>query len=311
MTGWGVERDERTASRSVTTRGGSPLMPSHSQGAERRTERRAGHTGSRWALRALVIGGLAGAAWLLTGSAARAAGPDDLVGAALDDVATVTGYEPMVGELLEAAVESPEPAGPEIHRHDDVTSVPELPVTAPGDTFDQVVHDRTRSLPVTGSPRASGGTTNDRMPPVPPEPVADPATEPAAATEPAGPETDPVEWRTAGENTRADEPSGGVAPSRGSEAQLRTHAHRHLPAARPAPERTRSVMAGHSGSVPGRMSLGAVNSLPAGAPGAEAGSTAVLPARPASGAVDSRLLRLVTDVEARRHDAEATTVSPD
>lgn len=39
MQSWAVERDERTASPSVITHGGSSHMPSHSQGAERRPER--------------------------------------------------------------------------------------------------------------------------------------------------------------------------------------------------------------------------------------------------------------------------------
>lgn len=63
MTGCEVERDERTARRyPAITRGGSPLMPSHSQGAERRPERRAGRTGSRWLPRARVVGELLEAA---------------------------------------------------------------------------------------------------------------------------------------------------------------------------------------------------------------------------------------------------------
>src|SRR4051794_41779181 len=74
MTGWGVERKPRTAypAPSGGPTGVSALMPPHSQGAERPTERRAG----RWGLRALVIGGLAGAAWLLTGAAAHPPDPD-------------------------------------------------------------------------------------------------------------------------------------------------------------------------------------------------------------------------------------------
>jgi hypothetical protein len=51
----------------------SALMPPASQGAEQRPERHAGRTGFRWGLRALVVGGLAGAAWLLSGAAAHAA----------------------------------------------------------------------------------------------------------------------------------------------------------------------------------------------------------------------------------------------
>jgi hypothetical protein len=76
MTGQVVEREKRTACRaSAITHGSSPLMPSHSQGAERRTERRAKRTGSRWHPRALDV---------------------DL---------TVAGLEPTVGGLLKAAVQ--------------------------------------------------------------------------------------------------------------------------------------------------------------------------------------------------------------
>jgi hypothetical protein len=76
MTGWAAERFGRTACRSsAIPHGGSPLMPSHSQGAERRLERRAGRAGSRLLLRALVVDGLTWVAWLLTGSSAHAADP--------------------------------------------------------------------------------------------------------------------------------------------------------------------------------------------------------------------------------------------
>jgi hypothetical protein len=79
MTGQVVEREKRTACRSsAITHGSSPLMPSHSQGAERRPERRARHTGSRWYPRALDV-----------------------------DV-TVAELEPTVGGLLKAAVQPPE-----------------------------------------------------------------------------------------------------------------------------------------------------------------------------------------------------------
>ena len=147
MTDWEAGRDERTARRSAAiTRGGSPLMPSHSQGAERRPERRAGRTGSRWLLRALVIGGLAGSAWLLTGSAAHAA---DRGGEPFGSVPHVAeaGYEPTVGELLEAAVQPPEPA-------------PE--------------NDRRVATP---SPHTSGGTADERTPPRPAETAPGPTAE--------------------------------------------------------------------------------------------------------------------------------------
>ena len=79
MTGWGVERMPRTAiPASVEPAGVRVLMPPHSQGAERNVTRRPGRTGHRWGLRVLVVGGLAGAAWLLTGAAAHAADPAPL-----------------------------------------------------------------------------------------------------------------------------------------------------------------------------------------------------------------------------------------
>ncbi|WP_433792840.1 hypothetical protein [Actinoplanes sp. CA-252034] len=159
MTDWEAERVERTAHRSgVVPHGGSPLMPSHSQGAERRPERRAGRTGSRWLLRALVVGGLAGVAWLLTGSAALAADPGATSsGAALgslpDDVAASAGYEPEVSELLEAAVQSPEPASEE----------------SPLVTLDETAGVPPRMS--VASPQASGGTVAGRTQAVPSEPV--------------------------------------------------------------------------------------------------------------------------------------------
>jgi hypothetical protein len=75
MTGSEVERTQRTASRrtSVPSVAATALMPTSRQTPEQRTGRHAGRTGSRWGLRTLVIGGLAGAAWLLTGAAAHAA----------------------------------------------------------------------------------------------------------------------------------------------------------------------------------------------------------------------------------------------
>ncbi|GAA1584661.1 hypothetical protein GCM10009828_006140 [Actinoplanes couchii] len=60
MKSWGVERDERTASRSVIPHGSSSHMPSHSQGTERRPERRAGGTAHRCAPRARVVSAVGG-----------------------------------------------------------------------------------------------------------------------------------------------------------------------------------------------------------------------------------------------------------
>jgi hypothetical protein len=49
------------------------LMPPASQAVEQRPARPADRTGVRWGLRVLVVGGLAGAAWMLSGAAAHAA----------------------------------------------------------------------------------------------------------------------------------------------------------------------------------------------------------------------------------------------
>lgn len=139
MTGRVVERDAHTMYRSAPVRpiGASPLMPPHSQGAEQRKEHRAGRTGSRWGLRALVIGGLAGAAWLLTGAAAHAADRDpagegvslgsSLIGSVVygDDHSA-----PVVGRVLKAAVK---PLAPQHHRgHGSAVALPNKIVGALG-----------------------------------------------------------------------------------------------------------------------------------------------------------------------------------
>ncbi|WP_157411009.1 hypothetical protein [Actinoplanes rectilineatus] len=74
---------------------GSALMPFHNQGTARSPERRAVLTGHRWVLRVLVVGGLAGAAWLLTGTTAQAADP---AGVPVGAVAEMPGSEPAAGE---------------------------------------------------------------------------------------------------------------------------------------------------------------------------------------------------------------------
>jgi hypothetical protein len=106
MTGLVVER-LRTAFRlpSVPVAGVSTLMPPHIQGAERRMERRVRRT--RWGLRALVLGGLAGAAWLLTGAAAQAAGQTDgpagsLFGLVAGDGSSVSGLRSVADQPLES-----------------------------------------------------------------------------------------------------------------------------------------------------------------------------------------------------------------
>jgi hypothetical protein len=178
MTGWRVERTSRAAFRSpsIELTGDRSLMPPPSQGAERRTERRARRTGSRWGLRALVIGGLAGAAWLLSGTAAHAAdhdaaaaGPSLLGSVVAGDIA-----EPTVGTILQAAaqpLESDRPA----HRHHDAMSLLSAPARALP-VLSEAASDRSTGATassvirvvrgVTGPLRLTGGPANSPLAPV-------------------------------------------------------------------------------------------------------------------------------------------------
>ncbi|MFC3989860.1 hypothetical protein ACFOZ6_15435, partial [Actinoplanes siamensis] len=176
MAGWRVERTPRATSGPVpSTRGGSPLAPPHHQGAGRRPERRAGRAGHRWVLRALVIGGLAGVAWLLTGAAAHAAGPEaepvagSLFGTTTDDAEPVAENEPVVGELLKAAVQPLEPV-PEIHQRVLTVLSEESALfakRAPG-TPDPAVES-----PVSGTPAPVEGPVEDDESSIDAEPLGD------------------------------------------------------------------------------------------------------------------------------------------
>lgn len=144
MTGLGVER-MRTAFPLpfVPPAGVSTLMPPHIQEAERRTERRARRT--RWGLRVLVLGGLAGAAWLLTGAAAHAADrADGPTGSLLGSVVGDGDISPVPG-LLTAAAQPLEFVSP-VHEHHFVATVLEVPrrvLTRPADTLGEAVHGHT------------------------------------------------------------------------------------------------------------------------------------------------------------------------
>src|SRR3954467_6307546 len=102
MPGLAVELVGRAAlSSSFSPAEVSTPLPPHIQGAERRR--------SRWGLRLLVVGGLAGAAWLLTGAAAHAADPNgepdgSLLGAVFggDATAPVSGLLTAAAQPLEA-----------------------------------------------------------------------------------------------------------------------------------------------------------------------------------------------------------------
>jgi hypothetical protein len=369
MTGWRVEREPRTAFPSPVPPVGAPAhMPPSSQGAERRGERRSGRTGARWGLRALVVGGLAGAAWLLTGAAAHAADRDSapelnplgssLIGAVVDgDTAP-----PAIDRVLQAADQPLEPHRP-ARTHDVTSSV----VTAPArvlaqpvrvvtETLDEVTrvtrtNDATTALgavdrvvrEVSGPLRLTGGPADPRqLAPVtapltrPLRPVTDllqqhtaapsetdaepaPTTTAPATAGPRGPRatgtaatgTDPASGVPApGATAEGD----GVGPT-GSARQRQTIVADRIPttATAAAPGTVRDHTPGGDGPAPLRGHLGAVSGIPTSASGApaEGGSMAVLPAAVADDATARCGLRDATDVEARRHTAEAPTVSPD
>jgi hypothetical protein len=127
MTGQEAERTPHAAylDTCMPPAGSSTLMPPPSQGAERQMERRARRT--RWGLRTLVVGGLAGAAWLLTGAAAHAADrTDGPTGSLLGSVVGSDAVSP-VTSLLMAAAQPLESTGPAHEHHSVVTSVLDVP----------------------------------------------------------------------------------------------------------------------------------------------------------------------------------------
>jgi len=346
MTGRVVERDAHTMYRSASVRpeGASPLMPPHSQGAEQRKEHRAGRTGSRWGLRALVIGGLAGAAWLLTGAAAHAADRDpagegvslgsSLIGSVVygDDHSA-----PVVSGVLKAAVK---PLAPQHHKAahsrndadsalggiDGVVRVLTAPLRPAG-----VAVDTRKLVPVT-DPRDFEPPQAATAPEVPVRPSATRVTgsgtsetdAPAAAADrsdmdPAG--VDETLADQVGQAVGGDErvPVAEREPDRRNLVG-KTVARQHMiavdrqPAAVTAAEpETASDTPGGDGPAPLRVHLGAANGVPASGPSTatEGGSAAFLPASIADSTVACHRLPITTDAEARRHDAEAPTVSPD
>jgi hypothetical protein len=351
MTGWGVERKPRTA-RLVSTwdepTGDSALMPPHSQGAERRTERPARHTGSRWGLRTLVIGGLAGAAWLLTGAAAHAAdrtpapdGPGFLGSVVSGDIAA----QPTVGRILQAAAQ-PLEIDRVAHRHHR-TPVLDVPIrvlyrpattvthqhrqhtgsTAVLDGVDRAIREITGPLRLTGGPADSS-----------PEPVTVPFTRtmhpvvdalPQAVNLPPAevpvmtaqrPITTPVVNRPRAVHGKAAELSpvtSAVSASRRHAAPARStrktvHRHAVLDTV-PGPETARESTPGGDDPAPLQGHLGGISGISTTGSGAqtEAGSPAFIPAAIVASSMAFHRLPIVTGVEPRPHDAEAPTVSPD
>jgi hypothetical protein len=333
-------------------------MPPPSQGAERRTERRARRAGSRWGLRALVIGGLAGAAWLLTGTAAHAADHDpaaaesSLLGSVAADTAG-----PTVTTILRAAAQPLESNRPAHRHHDAVSLLPALPVLneaaphrstgATGPSVVRVIRGITGPLRLTGGPadsplapvtaplvrtlhpvtsllpHAAGPVTGVLAHAAKPavsaggqiaasavhgvrsqHPVAAPATPrliPGSSAVQVGPAPSTVA-------------TAGLPSVRHAAAPARTAIHPH-PVSRTVagPETVRETPYGGDGPAPLQVHIGAISGLSTGGSGGptEGGSAAVLPIAVAASSMAFQRLALPTDVEVRRFEAEAPTVSPD
>jgi hypothetical protein len=341
-------------------------MPPHSQGAERRTERRAGRTGSRWGLRALVIGGLAGAAWLLTGAAAHAADRDpapegsllgsSLIGSVVDGDTAPSA----VTRVLKAAAQ-PLESEHHAHKHHATSSVLVTPIrvlSQPAAVLTGTLDEATRSTTGTsdtttaldavdrvvrelsGPLRLTGGPTDSR----PLAPVAAPLTRtlrpvtdllhdaavpvPAthsltstsvvrttatrATTGAAVTGTGPARLIPAAGHPAGDRDTVGTTGSVGQRHMIVAGRHPATVAAS-APDTVRENPSGGDVPAPLRVYLGAVSGISTSASGAptEGGSAAFLPAAVASSTMALHRLCGATDVEVRRHDAEAPTVSPD
>ncbi len=355
MTGREVERTARPAHRPSTgPADDSTPMPPHSQGAERRSERRSGRTGSRWGLRTLVVGGLAGAAWLLTGAAAHAADQDlvpDVLTAGQPVLGVVThdadqpvygvgthdadqrdnsvehdatspdvrsrtdGVLPVVHRVISVAGETSEAAGSLLETPAELVQAAAAMTTIPqrivpvADEPDR--HHIVRELPAPD--RLAGEAADSR----PVAPVTRPVTElPHTAAAPA-PAASPK-----GENVPEPQVAPVSVPSEASVVPVPVTPvpvlHKDVARAKVGKTVTERVTVretpGGDGPAPLRARLGAASGLPAAGSGTATDggtSAAVLPATVAGGTPASQRLPITTDVEARRHDAEAPTVSPD
>jgi hypothetical protein len=376
MTRWGVERTQRTAipaAAGVPT-GASALMPPHSQGAERRTERLASRTSTRWGLRTLVIGALAGAAWLLTGAAAHAADRDPASGGSalgaplIGSVVDGDTDQSAVNRILHAAARSLESdRTADQHYTASVLAGPARVYALPAVTLTSTLGVRTRQQHYidtnialggadrvirvfTGPLRLIGGPADSSLAPVsapltrylrpvtdplPHEALSPPATLPDVvlpdATPPhaAGPAMTaqgPIaDAAMAAPRTTTVGSATEILPARIVPVAGHRAAHRHstgnsvgrrhsvAEATVADPETSREAPPGGDGPAPLQVHLGAVSGISTNGSGAptEGGSAAFLPAAVAAGTMAFHRLPIATDVEVRRHDAEAPTVSPD
>jgi hypothetical protein len=351
MTGLGVER-LRTAFPlpSMRPAGVSALMPPHIQGAERRTESR-DRRRTRWGLRVLVVGGLAGAAWLLTGAAAHAADSADgptgsLLGSIVGD-----GESSPVSGLLTAAAQPLESVSP-VHQHhvvDAVLDVPRRALSRPAEkhartpvgaaigAVDHVLGEVAGPIRLTGGPATTQQLLAPMTEPAIPDAFAVTELPPDPALTPVRPDGKPAlpvvmpapeMPRVAPVTSVASNPipTTRTAPATAHRASAPTrpvkvvsirsvHHRHHVASAAHGPAAVSEENPG--GGVPAaplQLHLGDVSGTPAtSGPGTptEGGAPAFLPAAIAGSTVASHLVPFASDVEVRRHDAEAPTVSPD
>jgi hypothetical protein len=289
-----------------------------------------------------VIGGLAGAAWLLTGAAAHAADrADEPTGSLLGSGLTGDVTTPVSG-LLTAAVRPLEARPAHHHRHHvvaDILEVPQRVLTRPVDTVRKIADDTTGTTvdSATGGVdlvlrEVSGPLRHTGEPAAAPHRLTTvtPVTPDAypAAERPQRPAATPVTTAS----PRATVASASHArilkavwaqitglktgsPARHIKVASTAFAHRH-PVMHRAVAGTATALegsAGGDGPAPLQVHLGDVSGTPTSWSGTptEGGSAAFLPAAIASSTMACQRLPIASDVEVRRFDAEAPTVSPD
>lgn len=339
MTGWGVEREQRPACRPpvVPPAGASALMPPPSQGAERQ-RRRTGRTGSPWGLRVLVVGGLAGAAWLLSGAAAQAADRDPAtgsLGAVVHDItpaphgltatrqSTEEQGKPSEADRLPRTAVQPSEFG-DRPVPGAVTTIPKRLVGTAGDVISAAVPRTDRVMPgLTAPVRLPGEAVPGHTTPVAAAPEED-RPEPGQGT--SAPAAKPATAPTATAPVSADQPRA-EKPVAAAPRGVRKHVTAEPAVARDTVEKTEvrhpdadsaatrgPVRETPDGDGPVRVHLGTANGAPASGSGptTDGGpSAAVLPPAITDSTTACRRLPIATEVEVRRHDAEAPTASPD